>query len=38
MLVAVNGKNIEVTNALREYAEKKVTKIVKFFEKSPLEA
>jgi putative sigma-54 modulation protein len=38
MLVAVNGKNIEVTNALRDYAEKKVAKIVKFFEKSPLEA
>jgi putative sigma-54 modulation protein len=38
MLVVVNGKNVEVTEALREYAEKKVTKIVKFFEKSPIEA
>ncbi|HEY8463589.1 MAG TPA: ribosome-associated translation inhibitor RaiA [Bacillota bacterium] len=38
MLVTVNGKNIEVTDALREYAEKKVSKIVKFFEKSPLGA
>jgi putative sigma-54 modulation protein len=38
MLVAVKGKNIEVTDALRDYAEKKVAKIVKFFEKSPLGA
>jgi putative sigma-54 modulation protein len=38
MLVTVNGKNIEVTNALREYAEKKVAKIAKFFEKSPVGA
>lgn len=38
MLVTVIGKNIEVTNALREYAEKKVSKIVKFFEKSPVGA
>ncbi|HBF39293.1 MAG TPA: ribosome-associated translation inhibitor RaiA [Firmicutes bacterium] len=35
MVVTVNGKNIEVTDALREYAEKKVSKIAKFFEKSP---
>jgi putative sigma-54 modulation protein len=35
MLVTVNGKNVEVTDALREYAEKKVSKIAKFFEKSP---
>jgi putative sigma-54 modulation protein len=35
MLVTVNGKNIEVTEALNEYAEKKVSKIAKFFEKSP---
>lgn len=38
MLVTVTGKNVAVTEALREYAEKKVTKIGKFFEKSPLEA
>jgi putative sigma-54 modulation protein len=35
MLVTVNGKNVEVTEALREYADKKVSKIAKFFEKSP---
>mgnify|MGYP001260576106 FL=1 len=35
MLVTVIGKNVEVTNALKEYAEKKVAKIDKFFEKSP---
>ena len=35
MLVTVNGKNVEVTDALREYADKKVSKIAKFFEKSP---
>lgn len=35
MLVTVTGKNVEVTNALKEYAEKKVAKIGKFFEKSP---
>jgi putative sigma-54 modulation protein len=38
MLVTVKGKNIEVTNALREYADKKVAKIAKFFEKSPVGA
>lgn len=38
MLVTVSGKNVEVTNALREYAEKKVAKIGKFFEKSPVES
>jgi putative sigma-54 modulation protein len=38
MLVTVNGKNIELTGALREYAEKKVAKIAKFFEKSPVGA
>lgn len=38
MLVVVNGKNVEVTEALREYAEKKVAKIEKFFEKSPMGA
>jgi ribosome hibernation promoting factor len=35
MLVTVKGKNVEVTDALREYADKKVSKIAKFFEKSP---
>jgi len=38
MKVTVKGKNIEVTEALRDYAEKKVAKIVKFFEKSPISA
>jgi putative sigma-54 modulation protein len=37
MLVTVTGKNVEVTPALRDYAEKKVAKINKFFEKSPIE-
>ncbi len=36
MKITVTGKNIEVTDALRDYAEKKVSKIAKFFEKSPL--
>lgn len=36
MNVIINGKNIEVTDALQDYAEKKVAKIAKFFEKSPL--
>ncbi len=38
MLVTVNGKNVDVTEALREYADKKVSKISKFFEKSPIDA
>lgn len=38
MKVTVNGKNIEVTDALRDYAEKKVAKVAKFFEKSPIGA
>lgn len=38
MKISINGKNIEVTNALREYAEKKVAKITKFFEKNPVGA
>ncbi len=38
MIVTVNGKNVEITNALREHAEKKVVKIVKYFEKSPISA
>lgn len=32
MQVAVRGKNIEVTNALREYVEKKVGKLEKFMD------
>jgi putative sigma-54 modulation protein len=38
MKITVNGKNVEITSALQEYAVKKVTKISKFFEKSPLGA
>ncbi len=38
MIVTVTGKNVEVTDALRDYSEKKATKISKFFEKSPVEA
>lgn len=38
MLVTVMGKNVEVTEALRDYSEKKVAKISKFFEKSPVGA
>lgn len=36
MNVIMNGKNIEITDALRDYAERKVAKVAKFFEKSPL--
>lgn len=32
MQIAVRGKNIEVTNALREYVEKKIKKIEKFID------
>lgn len=32
MQVAVRGKNIEITNALRDYVEKKVGKIERFFD------
>ena len=35
MEVKVFGKNLEVTDALRQYAEKKVGKIGKFFEQEP---
>ena len=38
MLVTVTGKNVEVTDALRDYSEKKVAKVSKFFEKSPVGA
>ena len=38
MNITVKGKNVEVTDALREYAEKKVSKVSKFFEKSPVGA
>lgn len=38
MLVTVIGKNVEVTDALRDYSEKKVAKVSKFFEKSPIGA
>ncbi|MCL6591175.1 MAG: ribosome-associated translation inhibitor RaiA [Firmicutes bacterium] len=38
MQVTITGKNIEITDALREYAEKKAAKISKFFEKGPIEA
>ncbi len=38
MLVSVKGKNVDVTEALRDYAEKKVAKVSKFFEKSPIGA
>ncbi|HOM72420.1 MAG TPA: ribosome-associated translation inhibitor RaiA, partial [Armatimonadota bacterium] len=31
MLVTVKGKNVEVTDALRRYAEKKVQKLEKYF-------
>ena len=38
MIVSVIGKNVEVTDALKDYSEKKVAKISKFFEKSPVGA
>jgi putative sigma-54 modulation protein len=37
MQVAVRGKNIEITNALRDYVEKKVGKLEKFVD-SPMNA
>lgn len=37
MEIDIHGKNLEVTEALRRYAEKKVAKISKFFEQEPLE-
>lgn len=38
MQISVVGKNLELTEALREYAEKKTAKVAKFFEQNPLEA
>jgi putative sigma-54 modulation protein len=38
MQISVMGKNLEVTDALRQYAEKKVGKIGKFFEQGPMDA
>ncbi len=38
MLVNIKGKNVDVTPALRDYSEKKVAKISKFFEKNPVGA
>ncbi|MGE5550165.1 MAG: ribosome hibernation-promoting factor, HPF/YfiA family [Bacteroidota bacterium] len=38
MKILVKGKNIEISDSLREYAEKKVTKVGKFFTTSPLAA
>ncbi|MFY9114211.1 MAG: HPF/RaiA family ribosome-associated protein, partial [Dethiobacteria bacterium] len=32
MKINIRGKNIEVTPALEEYAEKKLSKLYKFFE------
>ncbi len=37
MDIIVNGKNIEVTPSLREYAQKKAAKVNKFFAKSPID-
>ncbi|MCL4514007.1 MAG: ribosome-associated translation inhibitor RaiA [Firmicutes bacterium] len=38
MEISVKGKNIEVTGALRSYAEKRVGKLEKFFEVGPVVA
>lgn len=38
MQITVLGKNLEITTELREYAEKKVAKIGKFFEHNPVGA
>lgn len=38
MEIKIHGKNLELTEALRQYAEKKVSKIGKYFEHEPLEA
>ncbi|HEX2953413.1 MAG TPA: ribosome-associated translation inhibitor RaiA [Bacillota bacterium] len=38
MQISVMGRNLEVTDALRQYAEKKVAKVGKFFEQGPMEA
>lgn len=37
MGISVSGHNVEVTPALREYAEKKLKKVQKFFEDRPIE-
>ncbi len=37
MGITVSGQNVDVTPALREYAEKKLKKIQKFFEDRPVE-
>ncbi len=38
MKVMIYGKNIDVTPSLKEYAEEKVSKLEKFFDKEPMEA
>ncbi len=38
MKVMIYGKNIDVTPSLKEYAEEKVSRLEKFFEKEPMEA
>lgn len=38
MEIKIKGKNVEITEALRQHAEKKVNKIGKYFEQDPLEA
>ncbi|MEW5865604.1 MAG: ribosome-associated translation inhibitor RaiA [Bacillota bacterium] len=38
MEITVKGKNVEVTKALRDYAEKKVRKIQRFFEGDTIDA
>lgn len=38
MQIIVKGKNIEVSEPLRQYAEKKIAKVEKFFERGKVEA
>lgn len=38
MEITIKGKNVEVTKALRDYAEKKVNKIQRFFEGDKIDA
>ena len=38
MQITIVGKNLEITEALRQHAEKKTAKIGKFFEQGPLDA
>ncbi|MEW6106720.1 MAG: ribosome-associated translation inhibitor RaiA [Bacillota bacterium] len=38
MEITIKGKNVEVTKALRDYAEKKVSKIQRFFEGDMIDA